>query len=217
MFGRNIPVPDGKILQNHGIPPFGHPYLHHTKPMEADPGSFPRKTGSLFPAQELPLFFGHIFIPGHSSVPHDQLIVPFFTIKGTRLNCTVFSRLKQPVSKNTCLKRKSCSGLAPFPLERYSLGSGPKTLRRRNDHGRGTVCLPIGMRGAGPHLVSLRLGMSRLRERCNGIRPSNKIQKSFRIKNKIISRLFLFAPLLSGAGFLHTCQRLMRQHLRWQK
>jgi|GEM_PF-5748262 hypothetical protein len=142
MFGRNIPVPDGKILQNHGIPPFGHPYLHHTKPMEADPGSFPRKTGSLFPAQELPLFFGHIFIPGHSSVPHDQLIVPFFTIKGTRLNCTVFSRLKQPVSKNTCLKRKSCSGLAPFPLERYSLGSGPKTLRRRMNRGRGHVRPP---------------------------------------------------------------------------
>jgi hypothetical protein len=142
MFGRSLPVPDSKILQNHGIPPFGYPCFHHTKPMETDPGSFPRKTGSLFPDQEPPLFFGHIVIPGHSRVPHDQLIVPFFTIKGTRLNCTVFSRLKRSVSKNTCLKRKSRSGLALFPLECYSLGSGPKTLRRRMKHRRGHVRPP---------------------------------------------------------------------------
>jgi len=70
----------------------------------ADLMHFPGKTGSRFPDQEPPLFFGHIFIPVHPGVPLDQLILPIFTVKRTRLNCTVFFRLKRPVSKNTRLK-----------------------------------------------------------------------------------------------------------------
>jgi hypothetical protein len=69
-----------------------------------DPRRSPGKTGSLFPVQEPLLFFGHISIPVHPGVPHDQLILPLFTVKGTRLNCTVFFHLKRPVSKNTRLK-----------------------------------------------------------------------------------------------------------------
>jgi hypothetical protein len=106
------------------------------KTMEADPRHVPGKTGSLFPDQEPPLFFGHILIPVHSGVPHDQLILPIFAVKRTRLNCTVFFRLKRSVSKNTRLKRKSWRGLAPFPLEPSGIRSGPETLRRRMDHRR---------------------------------------------------------------------------------
>jgi hypothetical protein len=108
----------------------------------ADPGHFPGKTGSLFPDQEPPLFFGHIFIPVHPGVLHDQLTLPIFAVKRTRLNCTVFFRLKRPVSKNTDLKQKSWRGLAPFPLEPSGIRSGPETLRRRMDHGKGHVRPP---------------------------------------------------------------------------
>jgi hypothetical protein len=69
--------------------------------MVTDLMCFPEKTGRFFPHKEPPLFFGHIVIPVHPGVPHDQLILPLFTVKGTRLNCTVFFRLKHPVSKNT--------------------------------------------------------------------------------------------------------------------
>jgi hypothetical protein len=96
-----LPVTYGKNLQNHRIPPFGYPCFHHTKPMDENPGCFPEKNGPLFPVQEPPEFFGHNVIPGHSSVPHDQLILPIFTLKETRLNWPVFSRLKRSVSKNT--------------------------------------------------------------------------------------------------------------------
>jgi hypothetical protein len=58
------------------------------------PGVFSKKTGSLFPDQEPPLFFGRNAIPGIPGVPHNLLNPHFFTIIGTRLNCTVFSRLK---------------------------------------------------------------------------------------------------------------------------
>jgi len=64
------------------------------------PGVFSKKTGSLFPDQEPPLFFGRNAIPGTPGVPHNLLNFPFFTFKGTRLNCTVFFPLKM-----TCFEK----------------------------------------------------------------------------------------------------------------
>ena len=117
----------------------------------ADLMHFPGKTGLLFPDQEPPLFFGHILILVHPGAPHGQLILPIFTVKRTRLNCTVFSRLKRPVLKNTDLKQKSWRGLAPFPLESSGIRSGPETLRRRMDHRSGHVrLLPAFIRGVLP-------------------------------------------------------------------
>ena len=108
----------------------------------ADPRRCPGKTGSLFPDQEPPLFFDHNAPPGQPEVPDNLQNHQFFTPKRTRLNCTVFSLLKRPVSKNNGLKRKSCSGLAPFPLEPSVIRSVPKTLRRRMEHGKGHVQPP---------------------------------------------------------------------------
>jgi len=64
---------------------------------------FPQKTGSIFPDQEPHLFFGRNAPPGIPGVPHNLLNIPFFTLKGTRLNAPVFFRLKRPVSKTTRL------------------------------------------------------------------------------------------------------------------
>jgi len=69
----------------------------------ADPGCFPGKTGSLFTAQEPPLFFDRNAPPGIDEVPHNLLISRFFTITGRPLNCTVFSCLKRSFFKNNGL------------------------------------------------------------------------------------------------------------------
>jgi hypothetical protein len=82
---------DIKTHQNHCIPPFGYLPGPAGSTMVADLKNFPGKTGAFFPDQESPLFSCHIVIPVHPGVPHDQLILPLFTVKRTRLNCTVFS------------------------------------------------------------------------------------------------------------------------------
>ena len=69
--------PTVKTPQNHRIPQSGYPCFHHTRPIEADPGCFPEKTGSFFPFRN-PLYFSAVMsfraIPG---VPHNQLIFHF--------------------------------------------------------------------------------------------------------------------------------------------
>ena len=127
---------DSKTSQNHRIPPSGCPCFPHMRPVEADPRCFSQKTGSFFPDQEPPLFFGHSAPPGIPEVPDNLLNLPFSAIKGRPLNCTVFFHLKWPVSKNTGLKRESWRGLAPLPLELPGHDSGLVPLRRRIDHGR---------------------------------------------------------------------------------
>jgi hypothetical protein len=69
--------------------------------MEANPGDFPQKTGSIFPDQEPPLFFGRNAPPDLPEVLDNLLVSRFFTLKGTRLNMPVFFHLKRLVSKNT--------------------------------------------------------------------------------------------------------------------
>ena len=127
---------DSKTSQNHRIPLSGCPCFPHMRPVEADPRCFSQKTGSFFPDQEPPLFFGHSAPPGIPEVPDNLLNLPFSAIKGRPLNCTVFFHLKWPVSKNTGLKRESWRGLAPLPLELPGHDSGLVPLRRRIDHGR---------------------------------------------------------------------------------
>ena len=100
------------------------------------PDVFPEKPGRFSPFRN-PLYFQAInaFFSPFDAL-YDQLHYPFFTVKGTRLNWPVFSRLKRPISKNTRLKQKSWRGLAPLPLELPGPESGPVPLRRRIDHGK---------------------------------------------------------------------------------
>jgi hypothetical protein len=94
----------------------------------ADPRHFPGKPDRVFPDQKPPLFFDRNALSGIGEIPNNLLISRFFTITGRPLNCTVFSYLKRPVSKNTDLQQKSWRGLAPFPLELPGLCSGPEPL-----------------------------------------------------------------------------------------
>jgi hypothetical protein len=124
-----------------------------SRPLDAFPGPpeaqgwqipdvFPEKPGCFFPTRN-PLYFRAInaFFSPFDAL-YDQLLIPFFAMKRTRLNWPVFSCLKRPVFKNTDLKRKSWRGLAPFPLEPSVLGSSLKTLRQRMNHGKGYVRPP---------------------------------------------------------------------------
>ena len=106
------------------------------------PDIFPEKYGHFFPFRN-PLYFRAInaFFSPFDAL-YDQLHVPFFAMKITRLNWPVFSRLKRPVFKNTDFYEEFCRALAAFPLEHSSIRSSPKTLRRRMDHGRGHVRPP---------------------------------------------------------------------------
>src|SRR5208337_2215852 len=95
------------------------------------PDIFPENRIAFSPLRDPPLFSGRICVPAASRGHVHHLVVPFFAMKGTPLNCTVFSRLKRPVFKNTGLKRDLWRGLAPFPLELPGYCFGLITLRRR--------------------------------------------------------------------------------------
>jgi len=69
----------------------------------ADLCHFRGKPDRVFPDQEPPLFSGRNAPLGIGKVPDNLLINRFFTIIGRPLNCTIFSCLKRPISKNNDL------------------------------------------------------------------------------------------------------------------
>jgi hypothetical protein len=87
----NSQNPDGKNPSK----PFYLPLRTHLFPSyKVDRGgsrTFSQKNRSFFPDWEPPLFFDHNAPPDLPEVPDNLLISRFFTFKGTRLNCTVFS------------------------------------------------------------------------------------------------------------------------------
>jgi len=97
------PANDDKHHQKYLAPPSGYPCFGPVNTLAADPGFFPGKTGSRFPGMEPPLFFDRNAPPGIGEVPINLRISRFFTITGRPLNCTVFSCLKRPFSKNNDL------------------------------------------------------------------------------------------------------------------
>jgi len=97
--------------------------------------AFPGKTDPFFPAREPLLFSGCIRVSCLLNALRDQLIVPFFAMKETPLNCTVFFRLKWPVLKNNDFYEEFCRALAALPLERLGLRSGPGTLSSEKGSG----------------------------------------------------------------------------------
>ena len=120
------------------IPPPGTPFCTAPSLSAGISRLFPE---GFFPAPgETLLFFGHSGAVKPGGFPDGLVDGRFFATGTGPLNCTVFSRLKRPVSKTARLKQESWRGLAPLPLELPGAGSGPGTLRRRNDHGGGTVC-----------------------------------------------------------------------------
>src|SRR5208337_4028383 len=89
--------------QKRGAPPPGCPLCRQGKPPVKDPGIFLEKTDRFLPGTVSPLFSVHSRVSGHPGGAPDPFIIPFFATKETLLNCTVFSRLKRPISQNTCI------------------------------------------------------------------------------------------------------------------
>jgi len=75
------------------------------------------KTNAFFPGKRPLLFFARNAVSSLSGSLSGQWDIRFFAAKRTLLNCTVKFPYNLFISKNTRLKRKSWSGLAPFPLE----------------------------------------------------------------------------------------------------
>ena len=123
--------------------PSGCFWLPHRQPRVEDPGIFPKKTG---PGN--PLGKNRYFLLTDSFFWPEMLwmtisSIPFLPPQGRPLICTVMSCLKRPVFKNSDLKEKSWSGLAPFPLEWPGQGSDPGTLSSEN-RSRGRVSPDTG-------------------------------------------------------------------------
>ncbi len=95
MLARTYLSPTVKTLKTPASRPFGYLPGPAGSTGVADPRCFPGKTGSLFPDQEPPLFSGNkrIFL-ALPTLCMTSCILPIFTVKRTRLNCTVFFLIK---------------------------------------------------------------------------------------------------------------------------
>jgi len=66
---------------------------------------FPKKTGSFFPDQEPPLFFGRNAPPGIPEVPDNLADQPVFHAQRNAAKCAGFFPLKAPGFKKYPIKR----------------------------------------------------------------------------------------------------------------
>jgi hypothetical protein len=73
-----LPVTDDKTPQNCHIPPFGYPWFQHMVLMDEDHRYFPKKTGTIFPGKEPPLFFCRNAPPDLPEVPDNLADQPAF-------------------------------------------------------------------------------------------------------------------------------------------